>query len=153
MNRAVTKQDQESVFAYLRYATMGDFLTTAWYGFLIWVVIVVLTMICGFILDAVGFSSFSQLGIPRWLWVTAFLGAVLWFLRGQNIEIPYVGFKAWVFLTLITAAVMFTSEIFPWWLSAPFIWAAYIAIVCLAFLANKGKGNFQKLSGQTKDAE
>ena len=155
MNRAITKQDQESVFAYLRYATMGDFLTTACYGFLFWVVIVVLMMIFGFIFDAVGFSSFWQLDIPRWLRATAFLGAVLWFLRGQKIEIPvpYVGFKAWLFLTVIIAAVMFASETFPWWLSGPFVWAVFTAIVCLAFLADKGKRNFQKLSGQTNDAE
>jgi hypothetical protein len=69
--------------------------------------------------------------IPWWITAPAFISAVLWFARGQRIEIPRVDFKLWLIITIVQFVAFAGFGLLPWWVAAG---AWYILTSPLFFL-------------------
>ena len=125
------KPDEEKYLPYLRYATIGDVWRVTWFALFVWLALSGIGFGFGYLLPFVSNVLSSDARgelfryLPRWLWITSVLGAVIWFSRGRTIhyKVPKVGFSIWLFLILGFGAFFYVTENGPAWLVFPLFFA------------------------------
>jgi hypothetical protein len=153
------KLKYEGFWEYLSYATVSDIWGEVKDTFIAWIIWSILTLIFGAIFEFASefFKPFlpdvGSNSIPKWFWLTAVFSDLLWFMRGETVTFPFpqVGWKSWLFLSLLFLAMFFVMENATWWVAMPFLWAIMFSFSCLDALAAKGKENFLRISGAQRD--
>lgn len=147
------KPDEEKYLPYLRYATIGDVWRVTWFAVVVWLALSGIGFGFGYLLPFVSNmlsseSSWTLLKyLPKWLWITSVLGAVIWFSKGRTIyyKVPKVGFAIWLFLVLGFGAFFYVTENGPAWLVFPLFFAILLGNVSLQMINEDGERNFRQM--------
>lgn len=153
--KVLPKLASENVWEYLPYTTLKEVASEIWTSLWVWFVMTAISLlIAGAYEFVVGFFSSSGPTFPRWFTLTVLVSAVLWFARGEKVsfQMPKVGWKSWLFLTLLLGVWFAVAENGAWWVSLPFFWGVIMTLACLDALAEKGRQNYQKLQPPSENA-
>jgi hypothetical protein len=145
------KPDDESVLAYIGYATVSEVWSGIKTATLIFSVFGTVSLfftvgfdwLLGGVTSAAGSPS---LGLPKWFWGTVAFCAVLWFYRGRTISIPVprLRFAEWLFVSILIVGSAWWDTVLPNWAIA----LTYAAIMALLFLLETlneaGKKNYRR---------
>lgn len=154
--KVLPKLATENVWEFLPYTTIKEVMSQVWTSFWVWLVLSVISVVIGGVVEFLTgglFSSESRM-FPRWLSVAVVVSAILWFGRGEKVsfQMPKVGWKSWLFLTVLFTVWFAVAEYASWWVSLPFFWAVVMTLGCLDELAIQGRENYQKLQGNDTNA-
>lgn len=145
----------ENIWEFLPYTTLREVTSEVWGYFWAWFIMSAISLLIAGAFEFLGgLFSLGSPSFPRWLTLAVLASAVLWFARGQHVsfQMPRVGWKSWLFLTVLFTAWFAVAEHGEWWVSLPFFWALIMTIACLDALAEKGRHNYQKLERKEDEA-
>lgn len=148
--------DVEKYLPYLRYASIGDVWRVTWFAVLVWLALSGIGFGFGYLLPFVSTAFSSEKHweflkyLPKWLWITSVLGAVIWFFRGRTVhfKVPKVGFAIWMFLVLGFGAFFYVSENGPAWLVFPLFFAILLINVSLQMINEDGEKNYRQMTNR-----
>jgi len=133
-------------YLYIRYVTLGQFLKGFMRFLAAWVGLSLVGIGLGYVADATKGAIFEHtfLGdLPRVFWIWLALALASWFLRGQTIKFPNVGFVTWLVTALCFGGIMLVGEYLPLWAASPLGWALALIDFGYYMLVEAGKANFR----------
>ena len=126
--------DDESIFAYVGFATARDIWSEVKVGLLIVAFLGGVPAVLSALFTSGNDSIFrpatgsGNLGVPDWSWGTIVFCGVLWFLRGRIIRVPQFVFKDWLFFSTLLLLLSFLNTMLPGW-ATWFSFGAFLSVL------------------------
>jgi len=146
--------EEDDLFKYLSYVTLREGWAQIKGAFLAWLFLSVMFIAIGVFIDfgASQTETFWAI-LPKPFWYVLGFAAVTWFFRGEEFQIVFPkSFGLWLLFTSAVALMVLLGAVLPTWAMMPVYAAVMLGFGLLGSLAEIGKENFQKLTGQPDNA-
>ena len=144
------RQDSETLFAYVGFATASQIWNHIKAGLGLWAGLAIFGAVIGLFVGpgldgaADALSVDRNLGLPDWVWLVGLGAYAWWLLKGQTI--PNVTLKELLCVTgLVFGAVFLAVEVLPQWLGVIPISGLGAAFYVAEQINQDGKKNYKRL--------
>jgi hypothetical protein len=149
------KKNEPSYFSYISYVTLREAWDILKTQFFVWLFLSAFFLIAGWLgaLGAGAAKSWGSDDVPGWVWWCGFWCVLSWFMRGEEIKIPFpkMGFGAWLLYSCGVFLIAWMFTVLPWWASSPVWLSLFVIGGALDDLVAQGKENFAKLNAPADD--
>ena len=147
-------KEEDDLFKYLSYVTLREGWVEIKGAFLGWLFLSAIFIVVDIFIDFGAGITESFWGIlPKPFWFVLSFAVFTWFVRGEEFQIVFPqSFRLWLLVTSAVALMVLLGAVHPTWAMMPVYAAVMLGFGLLGSLAEIGRENFKKLSGQPDNA-